>query len=100
MRCQPTVAVWKGDWQRGSSAHTPSRAQSNTNGRSREGTVRPVRIICAMALMVLPAQVAHADVDPALLAAARQEGQVVWYTGLIVNQIVRPMAEAFAKKYP
>jgi ABC-type Fe3+ transport system substrate-binding protein len=53
-----------------------------------------------MALLALSAQVAHADVDPALLAAARQEGQVVWYTGLIVNQIVRPMADAFAKKYP
>jgi ABC-type Fe3+ transport system substrate-binding protein len=61
--------------------------------------VRPRSILCAAALL-LWAQAARADIDPTLLAAARQEGQVVWYTGLIVNQIVRPMAEAFAKKYP
>jgi ABC-type uncharacterized transport system YnjBCD substrate-binding protein len=62
--------------------------------------VRLLRIICAVALLTLAARLAHADVDPALLQAARKEGQVVWYTGLIVNQIVRPMADAFAKKYP
>ena len=61
--------------------------------------MRPSRILCAVALL-LSAGAAHADIDPSLLAAARQEGQVVWYTGLIVNQIVRPMAEAFEKKYP
>ncbi len=32
--------------------------------------------------------------------AAQKEGQVVWYSTLIVNQIVRPMAEAFEAKYP
>lgn len=31
-----------------------------------------------------------ADIDPSLLAATRQEGSVVWYTGLIVNQGARP----------
>src|SRR5262249_45447710 len=41
-----------------------------------------------------------AELDPALLDAARKEGQIVWYTGLIVNQIVRPMVEAFEKRYP
>jgi ABC-type Fe3+ transport system substrate-binding protein len=61
--------------------------------------MRPQWSLWAAALLV-SVQVAHADVDPALLAAARQEGQVDWYTGLIVNQIVRPMADAFAKKYP
>jgi ABC-type Fe3+ transport system substrate-binding protein len=39
-------------------------------------------------------------VDPALIEAARKEGEVVWYTGMIVNQIVRPLTEAFEKKYP
>ena len=29
-----------------------------------------------------------------------KEGQVTWYSTLIVNQIVRPMAEAFEAKYP
>jgi ABC-type Fe3+ transport system substrate-binding protein len=41
-----------------------------------------------------------AEPDAALIAAAEKEGQVVWYTGLIVNQIVRPMAAAFEAKYP
>lgn len=59
--------------------------------------MRPILI----AALWLAATVAHAaEVDPALLDAARKEGQVVWYTGLIVNQIVRPMADAFEKKYP
>jgi ABC-type Fe3+ transport system substrate-binding protein len=38
--------------------------------------------------------------DPALEDAARKEGHVVWYSTLIVNQILRPMVEAFQKKYP
>lgn len=39
-------------------------------------------------------------VDQALIDAAKKEGSVVWYSGLIVNQIVRPLAEGFEKKYP
>ena len=31
---------------------------------------------------------------------AKKEGKVVWYTPLIVNQAVRPLKEAFEKKYP
>jgi iron(III) transport system substrate-binding protein len=38
--------------------------------------------------------------DAAMVAAAKKEGQVVWYTSLIVNQVVRPMKAAFEKKYP
>jgi iron(III) transport system substrate-binding protein len=37
--------------------------------------------------------------DAALIEAAKKEGQVVWYTTLIVNQLVRPVASAFEKKY-
>jgi len=33
--------------------------------------------------------------DPALLDAARKEGQALWYTALIVDQIVRPLIKAF-----
>src|SRR4051812_8835559 len=58
-------------------------------------------IRAALAALLLAVQpVRAAELDPALLEAARKEGQVVWYTGLIVNQIVRPMADAFARKYP
>ena len=42
---------------------------------------------------------AHAE-DAALYEAAKKEGQVVWYTTLIVNQAVRPLIAAFNKKYP
>ena len=35
--------------------------------------------------------------DDALYDAAKKEGQVVWYTSLIVNQAVRPLVEAFNK---
>ncbi|MCC6887343.1 MAG: extracellular solute-binding protein [Hyphomicrobiales bacterium] len=38
--------------------------------------------------------------DPALVAAARKEGRVVWYTTLIVNQAVRPLKQAFERAYP
>jgi ABC-type Fe3+ transport system substrate-binding protein len=38
--------------------------------------------------------------DDALYQAAKKEGTVVWYTSLIVNQAVRPLVEAFSKKYP
>jgi ABC-type Fe3+ transport system substrate-binding protein len=42
---------------------------------------------------------AHAA-ESALYPAAKQEGEVVWYTSLIVNQAVRPLIDAFDKKYP
>ena len=38
--------------------------------------------------------------DSALYEAAKKEGEVVWYTSLIVNQAVRPLVAAFNKKYP
>jgi len=53
--------------------------------------------LIAAALLVSPR--AHAA-DGALYEAAKKEGTVVWYTSLIVNQAVRPLVEAFEKKYP
>lgn len=41
-----------------------------------------------------------AEVDPALVAAAQKEGEVVWYSTLIINQIVRPVVNAFEAEYP
>ena len=37
--------------------------------------------------------------DEQLLAGAKAEGQVVWYTTQIVDQFARPAAQAFEKKY-
>jgi Bacterial extracellular solute-binding protein len=54
-------------------------------------------IILAIAMMLAPAAQAA---DAALIEAAGKEGQVVWYTTLIVNQAIRPLQDAFEKKYP
>jgi iron(III) transport system substrate-binding protein len=37
--------------------------------------------------------------DDTMIAAAKKEGQVVWYTTQIINQLAQPAADAFAKKY-
>ncbi len=55
--------------------------------------------VAAIAIVAFAAGKAAAA-DPALIAAAKKEGQVTWYTTLIVNQIIRPLKDAFEKKYP
>ena len=45
------------------------------------------------------ASAAHAA-DAALIAAAKREGEVVWYSTQIISQLVRPVTAAFEKKYP
>lgn len=37
--------------------------------------------------------------DAGLIEAAKKEGQLTWYTGIIISQLVRPLSEAFEKKY-
>ena len=41
-----------------------------------------------------------ADRQDKLIEGAKQEGQVVIYSAMIVNQALRPLADAFMKKYP
>ena len=41
-----------------------------------------------------------AAADAALVEAAKKEGQVVWYTTLVVNQIVRPLRTRSRKNIP
>lgn len=52
------------------------------------------------AALVIGSVVSAAAVDQKLIDAAKKEGEVVWYSTLIVNQLVRPVAEAFEAKYP
>ena len=54
-------------------------------------------IVFAGALLTtgLPAHAA----DQALIDAAKKEGEVVWYTTVIINQLVRPLAASFEKTY-
>ena len=40
------------------------------------------------------------DREQRLIEGARKEGQVVFYSAMIVNQALRPIAEKFGKKYP
>ncbi len=55
----------------------------------------------SLAALLLLAQSALAgEADPALVAAAQKEGEVSWYSTLIINQIIRPLVDAFHKKYP
>ena len=57
-----------------------------------------IRIVCAVAFALTVGQASAAD--QSTVEAAKKEGQVVWYTTLIVNQIIRPLKIAFEKKYP
>ena len=54
--------------------------------------------IALCASLVLAAPVARAA-DAALIAAAKKEGEVVWYTTQILDPLVLRMQAAFAKKY-
>ncbi|TCR70648.1 extracellular solute-binding protein [Bosea sp. BK604] len=58
-------------------------------------------LLCAafLAVAFLAAAPAHA-VEQALIDAAKKEGKVVWYVSLVENQLARPLAAAFEKKYP
>ncbi len=68
----------------------------------------PARRLCVAALgaatlvgVLAPARAAEAyAADPKLVEAARREGEVVLYTTLIVDQVVRPMIKAFRAQIP
>src|SRR5215831_8012051 len=58
-------------------------------------------LVVVMLLNLLPAHAAEPyRPDPALVEAARKEGQALWYTTLIVDQIVRPLIRAFRAQVP
>lgn len=50
----------------------------------------------ALALSLAPADV---FAEEAMVAAAKKEGQLTWYTTQIIDQFARPAAAAFEKKY-
>ena len=53
----------------------------------------------AMFIAAAPLARPVAAADAALVDAAKKEGRVVWYTTLVIDQFVRPAADAFEKKY-
>ena len=55
-----------------------------------------IAVVAAGSISAAPLRAAERyDADPALVAAAKKEGEIVWYTTLIVDQIVRPLIRAF-----
>ena len=56
------------------------------------------RTMVSLLALVAAARGASAA-DAALIDAARKEGEVVWYTTLLINQLGGPISEAFEKKY-
>nr|WP_245182021.1 extracellular solute-binding protein [Sinorhizobium mexicanum] len=54
--------------------------------------------ICVASLFATATVPAMAQ-DRTLIDAAKTEGEVVWYTTLVVDQVVRPIAEAFEAEY-
>lgn len=55
--------------------------------------------LAAMAALSFFGTPSRAD-QAVLYEAAKAEGEVVWYTGLIQKTLIRPMVEAFEAKYP
>jgi iron(III) transport system substrate-binding protein len=58
--------------------------------------MRSALLTACLAMIAGSAQAA----DSALIAAAKREGVVVWYTTQIVDQFARPAAAAFERLYP
>jgi len=65
------------------------------------GLSRLTRIVTAAAIAAGLAALSGpaGAVDQKMIDAAKKEGALTWYSTLIINQAVRPMAEAFEKKY-
>jgi ABC-type Fe3+ transport system, periplasmic component len=60
---------------------------------------RRFALAAGSAALLLPRGPARAQISQDVIDAARAEGEVVWYTDLIVDQLVRPMVEAFQDTY-
>ena len=60
---------------------------------------RLARVLLGLAFALSLACARAAEIDPALVAAAKKEGRVTFYTPLIVDQMARPLTAAFRAKY-
>lgn len=67
------------------------------NAGSRLKAVGLAAAFCLTAIMGPVGALAQSD---ELVAAAKAEGRVVWYTTMLVDPAVRPMVAAFQAKYP
>ncbi|HWG05412.1 MAG TPA: extracellular solute-binding protein [Beijerinckiaceae bacterium] len=80
-----------------------------SNGAAaRAGTVLICAFAATLSLRLTPADAADADImlykgvdrEQKLIDGAKQEGEIVIYSTLIVNQALRPIVDAFQKTYP
>jgi ABC-type Fe3+ transport system substrate-binding protein len=81
---------------------TPECAQYSDNLSREDSMASLLRGLVFAAAAAASASVnVHAafGADASLIAAAKAEGQVVWYTSFVVDSLVRPMADAFEKTY-
>lgn len=62
-------------------------------------TRRGVATLAAYGLAASLAPMPAGALDAVMIEAAKKEGQFTWYTTLVVTQVVRPLAQAFEKKY-
>ena len=60
---------------------------------------RLASVLLSMAFALLFAQAQGAEISPSLVAAAKKEGRLTFYTPLIVDQMARPLTAAFRAKY-
>ena len=63
---------------------------------SRSNATTALVLGCLLATAI---SAAAAEIPADLIAKAKQEGQLTYYTDLIVDQVVRPMTAAFEKKH-
>ena len=63
--------------------------------------LKPIAVAIGLVLMASPVRAAEDwQPDPLMLAAAKKEGEALFYTPLIVDQIVRPLVRAFESRVP
>jgi iron(III) transport system substrate-binding protein len=63
--------------------------------RSYSSIRKSLWLVAILLVGAIPARAA----DQALIDAAKKEGHVTWYTTFIVDQVTRPVVDAFQKKY-
>src|SRR5260370_26104756 len=81
-----------------------SRLTSSSSLRIGAAAVAVAAALRSTSVQALPAEEILSYKGPArqkvLEEGARREGTVFLYSGMIVNQLLRPLTEAFEKKYP
>jgi hypothetical protein len=68
---------------------------SGTKHSATKHSVARISVVTACALLVSAVASPAAEIDPQLIARAKKEGQLTYYTDLIVEQVVRPLVGAF-----